>query len=101
MDVVDVLNILLCVDLELFDVEFLGCNDTADIISEAFPFWILRPNDSLNQVRKCRLVFIILDHTESSKRAEFETSGLLVGVVHVISKIQNEAKDVHQSNRIS
>jgi hypothetical protein len=85
----DVVNVLFRIRPQLVNVELLEANDTANLIDEIFPFGVLVSNNALHKIGKRGLVLVILDHAKAGKRAQLESLGLLVGVVHKVTNVQD------------
>lgn len=87
LDIFDIINILFRIHTKLFNVEFLNRDNPANVINKAFPLRILVSHNPLNEIRESGLVLLVFDHTETRKRAELKSGGLLIRVVHVVPNI--------------
>lgn len=65
LNVLDVVNILLRISLQLFDIDLLCCDDTTDLIGESLPAGVLVAHNTLNHVGKGGLVLVILQHAKT------------------------------------
>lgn len=66
LHVADIVDIFLCVDGELLDIDLLGGNDTTNVFDEAFPFRILVANNAFDEISKCRLILFVFHHGEAT-----------------------------------
>jgi hypothetical protein len=82
--------------LQLFDIELLCSHDATNVVGESLPSGILISDNTFDKIGQSRLVLVVFDHAQPSQRAELEATSLLVGVIHVISNIQNKTKHVHE-----
>jgi hypothetical protein len=97
LHVLDVVNILLRICLQLLDVDLLRGDDAVDFVGEAFPTGVLVAHNTLDDIGKRRLVLVVLEHAQTPQRRQLETVGLLVGVVHEVTDIQNKTQDTDQT----
>ncbi len=96
----DVVDVLLGVRLQLLDINLLHHNDARDVVGEVFPLRVLVADNAFDEVGQSGLILVVLHHGQSAERRQLETARLLVRVVHIITNIQNKAKNVHQRDRV-
>jgi hypothetical protein len=65
LDVLDIVNVLLRVLDQLFDIDLLRSDHTADFVGETFPARVLVAHDTFDEVGKRRFVLVVLEHAKS------------------------------------